>query len=559
MTSLKVLAGYIVLTIVLTFPLAFRLRTIEAGDAAYFAWVMAWEIHAIRSDPAALPHANQYHPMRYALATDETLLGTTALILPISWLTNDAILLANLARLLTFALTAMATYFLARELECGLWPSVLAGALFAFSPIRTDQINHLSTLGTQWWPLALLFAIRATRSSAKLWAALLAGLFFALGVYACTYHGLLACLIWPCAWLPLLWRRARVWPLAFAAVLTSAVLIAPLYLWFRTAQAEAPIARTHAETALLSASIETFVAAHDWNFLYGRITERFRGAANDLFPGLVPPLLALCGLVIAWRRKQSVSREALVLVLMAGLAAGVALGPEVRICGRTLCVSPLAYLRENIAALAVIRVMSRAGIFIALPLALLAAKGLAALRLRPRVVAITGALALAETLIVPIPIDAWAQVKSASPVYDWLAAQQGDFALVELPMLTRGAGLGHKPAYHASAYLLHSTRHWQRLVNGYGGAQPAGYVALSELSPRFPHGAFLDELRKRGVRYVVFHGKGHGPNQRERMLALAREAQSGLREVARWTDDEIVFELLPTTGTGTQSTEIMSQ
>ena len=40
------------------------------------------------------------------------------------------------------------------------WIALVAGALFAFSPIRTDQVAHLSTLGTQWWPLVLLFTIR---------------------------------------------------------------------------------------------------------------------------------------------------------------------------------------------------------------------------------------------------------------------------------------------------------------------------------------------------------------------------------------------------------------
>jgi hypothetical protein len=53
----------------------------------------------------------------------------------------------------------------------------VAGALFAFSPIRTDQVAHLSPLGTQWWPLVLLFTIRFARQG-RTRDALLAALFF---------------------------------------------------------------------------------------------------------------------------------------------------------------------------------------------------------------------------------------------------------------------------------------------------------------------------------------------------------------------------------------------
>ena len=76
-------------------------------------------------------------------------------------------LLYNVARLLTFLFSALTAYWLARELGVGEWVALLAGALFAFSPIRTDQVAHLSTLGTQWWPLVLLFTIRFARGGRR--------------------------------------------------------------------------------------------------------------------------------------------------------------------------------------------------------------------------------------------------------------------------------------------------------------------------------------------------------------------------------------------------------
>src|SRR5207247_383007 len=60
-------ALYLALTVVLTYPLALHLRVMDAGDSAFFAWVMAWEAHALESDPGRLPHGNMFHPLRFTL------------------------------------------------------------------------------------------------------------------------------------------------------------------------------------------------------------------------------------------------------------------------------------------------------------------------------------------------------------------------------------------------------------------------------------------------------------------------------------------------------------
>jgi len=176
-------ALYLVLTVVFTYPLALRLRIMDAGDSAFFTWVMAWEAHALRTDPARLPHGNMFHPLRYTLGMDEPVLGTTLLVLPLHLFTDDAVLVFNVARLLTFLLSALAAYVLARGLGAAELPSLLAGAAFAFSPIRTDQIAHLSTLGTQYMPLVLLFLFLFFRGG-RLRDAMLAALFFVLDARA---------------------------------------------------------------------------------------------------------------------------------------------------------------------------------------------------------------------------------------------------------------------------------------------------------------------------------------------------------------------------------------
>jgi len=165
MLSLRALAVFAVLTVALTWPFASNLRVMDAGDSAFFAWEIGWTVHALKTSPAQLPHANIFHPLRYTLGMDEPVLGTTVLVLPLALFTDDAVLLYNVVRLLTFLFSALTAYWLAKELGAGERVALLAGALFAFSPIRTDQVAHLSTLGTQWWPLVLLFTIRFAKSN----------------------------------------------------------------------------------------------------------------------------------------------------------------------------------------------------------------------------------------------------------------------------------------------------------------------------------------------------------------------------------------------------------
>jgi hypothetical protein len=536
---------YAFLTIVFTWPMAARLRIMDAGDSAFFAWEMAWEVHALATDPVRLTHAPIFHPLPHTLGYDEPVLGTTLLTLPLWLLTDDAVFVLNVTRLATFTLSALAAYLLARELGCGEGASLLAGAAFGFSPIRTDQIAHLSTLGTQWLPLTLLFMHRFFRTG-LVRDSLLAGLFFVLSAYACGYHGLIGLAVLPPAALVLLWGRwGRIRGAALAAVAAAAALL-PLYLLHRAALRPLGYVRGAGETQFYSAALESFLATGPWNWLYADVTAPFRTThANNLFPGLIVPALVVAAAVALRRRGQRPSRDAWALAALGVATVLVALGPEVKLLGRTLVTGPFGLLRETVPAFQMIRVPSRAGAFLALALVMLAAKAVTALRLRGAALAAVAALALAETVIAPIPTPAWADVvdtrQPAPPVYAWLAAQPGEPVVVELPIQDI-RGVFERPAYHESIYLVRQTRHWKPLANGYAGIEPAAYVELRDKARRFPSQDCLDAFRERGVRYVILHRGGYGPNKWARIERELPAAAGALREVARFGGD-LVFEL----------------
>ncbi|HYU40592.1 MAG TPA: hypothetical protein VEQ84_00435 [Vicinamibacteria bacterium] len=548
---LRAAALYAALTVLLTYPLAFRLHLMDAGDSAFFAWAIGWERHALLTSPSRLPHGNMFFPLPYTLGMDEPVLGTSVLVLPLALLTDDAVLLYNVARLLTFALSALSAYLLARALGASEGPSLLAGAAFAFSPVRVDQIAHLSTLGTQWLPLVVLFSFRFFRSG-RARDALAAGALFALEAYACGYHGVIGLLVLPLSFLPLLWGRWSRLPWAVAATGLAALALLPLYLLHRAALEPLGYVRGPEETAQFSAALESFLATSSWNHVWGELTASFRTTySNNLFPGLALPLLALGGGIALWRSGRRPSREAWALVVMALATVAVALGPEVRVLGHDLFPGPFALARE-LPLFRMIRVPSRAGIFLVLPLAMLAAKSLTMWRPRPVVMGAVAALAVAETLIAPIPMPAWAQVvdtrQPPPPVYAWLTAQPGAVVVAELPMLDI-RGIFEHPAHHESIYLVQSTRgHWKTLVNGYAGIEPTPYVALRNAVRTFPSAPALAALRGHDVRYVILHRGGYGPNKWARIERDLPLFAGELREVAAFDDGDRVFALAPAAG-----------
>ena len=265
---------------------------------------------------------------------------------------------------------------------------------------------------------------------------------------------------------------------------------------------------------------------------------------NNLFPGLVVPGLVLAGVIAVRRSKEKPSREAVALGVLLLTTALVALGPRVRAFGHDLGPGPWALLRDTVPVFQMIRVTSRAGVFLALPLVMLAAMALRRLALRPLALAGLGLVALGETLIAPIPMPQWSKLidtrRDPPPVYRWLAEQPGRDPIVHLPMLDV-YGLERKPAFHESVYMVYSTLHWKPLVNGYAGIEPKRYVEIRNLARSFPSAEFLAALRGIGTRYVIVHRKGYGPFQWERLAAGMPQAlaSGALREVAVLGNDTV--------------------
>lgn len=528
--------GYAALTVLMTWPLATRLNLIEAGDSSYFAWVMAWTTRALLHDPSSLPHANTLYPLRYALFLDEPIVATSVLSLPLRLLTSDPIVTLNVVRLLTFFLSALGVRALALSLGLSPLAAFAAGAIFSFSSNRVSSPAHLSVLGTQFLPLYFLFLHRWTREG-SLKAAGGAGLFFGLSAWACGYQALLAAAILPLPILILIERPAvlRTAPAGLAAALA---FLLPLQWLHKQALAPLHYERTASETIFFSAPLEGTFSTSASNRVWGGATENLRSIVEgDLFQGVT--VLGLAALALLASRSDPGRRRVIFgYAALAVCAFLVALGPEVRLFGRPLFAGPFSLLRE-LEVFRMIRVPARASVFLCLGLSMLAAFGLDRVRKAGWRVALV-VMALLEATVVPLNVvaaDRCMNAYEAVPaVYLWLQAQPGSDPVVELPILPND-GLFQRPRFDDSVYLLRSTTHWKPLVNGYAGTEPQAYGKVRDAMKDFPSEESIMLLRSMGVRHVLVHLRGFGPNRRKAIEERLPSFGSGLRVAARFDDD----------------------
>ncbi|MBN1993509.1 MAG: hypothetical protein JW953_12485 [Anaerolineae bacterium] len=512
---------YILLTLILTYPLIFNLTIVvpnDIGDPLLNTWILAWDSHALLTDPLNLFNANIFHPLANTLAYSEHLFSTALLSLPLQLISGEPILAYNLSLLLTFPLSAFGMYLLALRWTGRRDAAFLACLIFAFNPYRFAAIAHLQLLTFQWLPFALLFLdllLRRTRQSQKtslpslpvpLLLCLALTLFLLLQILASWYLALYTALIFVLYLFAVLLARyfkpsppATLPPLTLllATLLLVTLLILPFILPYLAIVDELRAARPLSLALSLAAAPTDFAAAAPFNRIFGPLTETFRSRPgfteeHVLFVGIIAPILALVALTYQGSRVRWQASRARFYALLFILIFSVAL----------VFPTPYAVLATLSPPSTIVRVPSRWIIPALFALAALAAFGFANLKFqianRKSLSLISNLLfplcvllLLTETLSIPLPLAPVENRDTLNPVYAWLAAQpDNNFALVELPLHSAPA-----PEYPEVKRLYASTLGWWRLVNGYSGYTPPRQPQLAQALANFPDEQSIKALR----------------------------------------------------------------
>ncbi|MFN8474211.1 MAG: 6-pyruvoyl-tetrahydropterin synthase-related protein [Anaerolineae bacterium] len=560
-----------VLTLGMLYPFPFQLadHVHDFGDPLLDAWIVSWVTRTIVSNPGNLYQGNVFYPFTYSLAFSETLAGSLPIVAPILWLTGNPVLAQNAIVLLSFYLSALGAFLLARHLTGKTWAGIVAGVIFAFAPFRFIHFSHTNLLSAHWMPFTLLFLHRGVET--RRWRDFLAfALFFTLQALSSFYYALFMAFVvglfvvyYGCfKWRQLGWDALLKFVVACAL---AGLVIIPFVLPYFEAQRIYGFSRTLAETKDLSATFTDYLVAPPDNRLYGELTLSFTSKAmwpgeHILFPGILPPLLAGIGLVAAawgWTRARRPaasrvevseaqalnSRSSLIdqgFYALLGVSAFIlSFGPILQLNGYDTGVPlPYLFLYSFVPGFKGTRAPVRFDMLVMLAVAILAAYGVTRLGvwLSARWGSV-GATAVTAGLVVVILIEyasfpigtAPIQVGESVPeVYRWLAQQPPGGVVLELPINTDDE----------FKYMYFSTYHWQPIVNGHSGFMPDKYWEIAQNASKLPRSAAVREVRDLGVKLIVVHLAAYKPEERanlEQKLATSK----GLTLVKSFGDDRV--------------------
>ena len=186
----------------------------------------------------------------------------------------------------------------------------------------------------------------------------------------------------------------------------------------------------------------------------------------------------------------------------------LSLGPFLIICGGNRLINlPYLFLYNYIPGFQGLRVPARWSCFFIFSLSVLAGFGVKrifeALKKHRSILKWgTGFLffvfLVSESIYTPISYREMPQ--EVPPVYCWLAQEEGDFAIVELPMPIDGSR-----EHYEGMYMYWSIYHWKSLVNGYSGFFPPSYWPVNRAMQGFPTLEAIRTLERLGVKYVIIH------------------------------------------------------
>lgn len=287
----------------------------DLGDSLLNMWILAWgaeHVPGLLTGAVSWPvfwNANIFHPEPLTLALSEHLFAQTLQILPVYWLTGNIILCYNLLFISTFALSALGTFLLVRDLTGNARAAFIAGLVYGFLPYRIASVPHLQVMSSQWMPFALFGINRFITTGSK---KALAGGTAALVMqnWSCGYYLLYFAPLVPLFAIHRMWsvgtlRTVRTWGFLIAAAAGTLVLTLP-FLWpYRQAQQVFGFERPMGEVYYFSANVWSYLTAPENVRVYGDVLRARPANEQELFLGFTACVLAIVAVVAAFARPDT--------------------------------------------------------------------------------------------------------------------------------------------------------------------------------------------------------------------------------------------------------------
>ncbi len=522
--TIGLLAG---LTVFLTWPQALHLSTQIAGhdDGLFSIWRLAWIAHALPRG-SHLFDANIFYPHTRTLAFSDAMFLEGLIAAPLLWLGVNQVLVYNLLLLTGIMGSGAGMFVLVRYLTGRVSSAIVAAAMFTVAPYRIEHFMHLELQWTMWMPLSIWALHRTFDEGTLKWGAV-TGVFLWLQFISCVYYGAYLGMIVAALAVMLAVTRPQqaaraIVPLGLAAVLVGALTLPYALPYIANAKALGP--RTTGDVLSFSADWLSYVTAPAQNWWWGWSGAGIEGNERHLFPGLIPPTLAILGLL---RRSRPMVWVYLGLTVLAVTLSFGLNGPIYR------------WLYLHVSAFQGFRAPARFAILAWCGLSVLAGFGMEWL-LRStstrgsRVAVLTTVLIglCVEAGSAPLPLVRQSTV--VPPIYQFLK-NSAPSVIIELPHVD-----------YDPTYMFWSTYHWQSLVNGYSGYKPADSLDTLALMDTLPDDESIQRLQDLNVRFILLHQAFYRQNDYTE-LVVAMAARPELIPAGQYRDwvggNTLIFEL----------------
>jgi hypothetical protein len=556
------LAGYALMTLVVTFPLVLHLGDSIAGPYLYGdSFWYTWYPYAFRTSLAAGQDPSTTH-LLYALLPHIQLFavsyvngGVGAFLL--SFMTP--LVVFNILMLLNFALSGLTTYLLVNEFVPNRWAAFIAGGMYTFSTYHFWRvISGLSLTSMQYMPLAawrvFAFYRRPTWRNA---------IFMGLSIALMPLSDLYLSAYFLPVFVPLFlvgifvanraWFRVRQNVIRGAVGLLITVTVAFPFLVSSlrvTPDIQASIAQKASSTEHFSANLIAFFLPSAKSPLFGGLTAPAyanlpAGISEETanYVGWVVLTLAIFGFVVIRPRLRAMR-----FWLVFGVAEFLlSLGPTLTVERHLVIPLPFFRLLYGLPVLSNYRAPNRFAPAIQLAACVLAAYGLAALfararayldahrdaptRLRYAAVPALGVVVICASLAESIPFSfpypfTYAPIP---PVFQQMADDPVPGLVLTLPVYPKGQDMFYQTITHrglVTGYPIRTTYPMIRTFENIPGvslfdwpdtvqANDPAADDQGELHDVFPlRETMLQGLQANGIRYVVLRADTTGPTGR---------------------------------------------
>jgi hypothetical protein len=501
------------------------------ADLYLNVWILSWVAHAALHDPAHLFDGNVYHPAPGAILGSENMLAHLPVTAPVLAATGNALTVLKAMAFESFVLAGLAMFAFVHRRTRDPAAALVAGAAYAFTPMRIETLPQPQYLGTMYLPLALLAVDVLLDTGSRRAAAGLAAA-MAMQALACVYVGFFTFLAVPAYALTRLAsvpraRRARTAVVALLAFVAAGFLLAPVAWPYLRARSLGVIPPHD------PASVETF-SWPPWLWVTPAAWHKI---------GVVAPVLVALDLAArAWRRLRGGAGTPAATGLWVVALVGVvfAAGPYL-VVGTWRVPLPYLAFYHLVPGFSTIRAPLR--FYVVVSAAVSALAGLAIARWTaalPRLArgALAGGLVVAALVHAaphPVPTMPAHLGTHAPPVYRWLAAQPNEGAVLELPAQLVPSDITGN--LRSGRYMVASTIHWKPILNGYTAYSPPTADLLAAVARRLPSTDALQLLVDLvDVRWIVVHDADFTPWERR---AWEHVDTPGLTQTARFWRDEV--------------------